>query len=99
MNSRRPHRHPTYTTSNPFRLNRPRLRYYPSRFFSRASFQPAGDIITARMRAMLMGIEGTFQEGHELDDKTAKRVPKAQIGKILSRKEATALLKRLGSKP
>jgi hypothetical protein len=57
--------------------------------------QPAGDLITARMRAALAGIEGEFQEGHELDTKTAKRVPKAQIGKILSRPQATALLKKL----
>lgn len=58
--------------------------------------QPAGDIITARMRAMLAGIEGKFQEGHQLDAKTAKKVPKAQIGKLLSRAQATALLKKLG---
>jgi hypothetical protein len=57
--------------------------------------QPAGDIITARMRVMLAGIEGEFQEGYELDAKTAKKVPKAQIGKVLSRTQATALLKKL----
>ena len=57
--------------------------------------QPAGDIITARMRATLAGVRGEFQEGHELNAKTAKKVPKAQIGKILSRKQATALLKKL----
>jgi type II secretory pathway component PulM len=58
--------------------------------------QPAGDIITARMRAMLAGMEGAFQEGHELDAKTAKKVPKPHIGKLLSRAQATALLKKLG---
>ena len=57
--------------------------------------QPANDIITARMKAMLGGIEGKFQEGHQLDAKTAKKVPKAQIGNILSRAQATALLKKL----
>jgi hypothetical protein len=51
--------------------------------------QPAGDIITARMRVMLAGIKGEFQEGHELDAKTAKKVPRTQIGKILSRAQAT----------
>jgi hypothetical protein len=56
---------------------------------------PAGDLITARMRAALAGIEGDFQEGHELDAKTATKVPKAQIGRILSRPQTTALLKRL----
>jgi hypothetical protein len=57
--------------------------------------QPAGAIIAARMRALLAGVEGEFQEGHELDAKTAKKVPKAMIGRVLTRKEATALLKRL----
>ena len=57
--------------------------------------QPAGDLITARMRATLADVAGEFQEGHELDAKMAKKVPKAQIGKILSRAQATALLKRL----
>ena len=58
--------------------------------------QPAGTIIVARMRALLAGIEGEFQEGHELDAKTAKKVPKRMIGRVLSRKDATALLKKLG---
>ncbi len=57
--------------------------------------QPAGDLITARMRVALAGMDGEFQEGHELDAKIAKRMAKDQIGKILSRKQATALLKRL----
>ena len=58
--------------------------------------QPAGHIIEARMRAMLANVPGAFQEGHELDDKTAKKVPKGMIGRVLSRKEATALLRKLG---
>ncbi len=56
--------------------------------------QPAGHIIEARLRAMLAKVAGEFQEGHELDDKTAKKAPKRLIG-VLSRKEATALLKKL----
>jgi hypothetical protein len=58
--------------------------------------QPAGALGEARLRAAIAGIEGEFQEGHELDDKTAKKVPKGQIGEPLARKEATALLKKLG---
>jgi hypothetical protein len=58
--------------------------------------QPAGHIIEARMRAMLANVPGEFQEGHELDDKTAKKVPKAMIGRLMSREEATALLRKLG---
>jgi hypothetical protein len=58
--------------------------------------QPAGAIVAARLRALLAGIEGEFQEGYELDAKTAKKVPKGMIGRVLSRKEGTALLKKLG---
>lgn len=58
--------------------------------------QPANDIITARMRAMLSGIEGEFQEGHRLDAKTACKVPMSQIGKALTAREARTLLKKLG---
>jgi hypothetical protein len=49
--------------------------------------QPAGDIIAARMKAMLAGM-GLFQEGHQLDERTAKKVPKKMIGRVLSRREA-----------
>jgi hypothetical protein len=59
--------------------------------------QPAGDIIMARMRALLAGVEAEFQEGHELDTKTARKVPKKMIGRVLSRKEATTLLKKIAS--
>jgi hypothetical protein len=45
--------------------------------------QPAGAIIAARIRALLTGVEGEFQEGHELDAKTAKKVPKAMIGRVV----------------
>jgi hypothetical protein len=48
------------------------------------------------MRALLAGIEGEFQEGHELDAKMASKVPKAQIGKPLTRPQANALLKKMG---
>jgi hypothetical protein len=48
--------------------------------------QPAGHIIEARMRAMLADVPGEFQEGPELDDKTAEKVPKGMIGRVLSRK-------------
>ena len=47
------------------------------------------------MRALLAGVEGEFQEGHELDTKTAKKVPKGMIGRVLSRQEAAALLRKL----
>jgi hypothetical protein len=50
-------------------------------------------VIHARMRAALAGLdEGTFTEGHELDRKTTKQVPKAMIGRRLSQDEAKRLL-------
>jgi hypothetical protein len=53
-------------------------------------------IIHARMRAALAGLEeGTFTEGHELDDKTEKQVPKEMIGKRLTQSEAKRLLGKL----
>jgi hypothetical protein len=40
------------------------------------------------MRAALAGLdEGTFTEGHELDRKTTKQVPKAMIGRRWSQDE------------
>jgi hypothetical protein len=51
------------------------------------------------MRASLDGLdEGTFTEGHELDGKTEKQVPKAMIGRRLSQQEAKRLLAKLGSR-
>jgi hypothetical protein len=41
------------------------------------------------MRAALSRLgEGTISEGHELDRKTEKKVPKAMIGRRLSQEEA-----------
>jgi hypothetical protein len=51
------------------------------------------------MRASLAGLnEGTFTEGHELDGKTEKQIPKAMIGRRLSQEEAKRLLARLERK-
>jgi hypothetical protein len=45
------------------------------------------------MRASLDGLdENTFTEGHALDRRTEKQVPKAMIGCRLSQKEAKRLL-------
>jgi hypothetical protein len=44
--------------------------------------EPGASPVHARMRAALAGLdEGTFTEGHELDRKTTKQVPKAMIGR------------------
>ena len=53
-------------------------------------------LVHARMRAALAGLEeGTFTEGHELDGKSEKQVPKAMIGRRLSQEEAKRLLAKL----
>jgi hypothetical protein len=57
--------------------------------------QPGGSLIYARMKAAIAGVDGGFQEGHELDADMARKIPKAQIGTPLNQKQATALLKRL----
>lgn len=57
--------------------------------------QPANHIIIARMRAMIAGIEGEFQEGHPLDAKIARKIPKARVGRVMTGQEARTLLKRL----
>ena len=58
--------------------------------------QPANHIIYACVKASIAGVEGGFQEGHWLDPKMARKVPKAQIGKIMSARDARTLLKKLG---
>jgi hypothetical protein len=57
--------------------------------------QPAGALGMARLRAAIADAEGEFQEEHELNAKMTKKVPKAQIRKLLSRKQANALLTKL----
>jgi hypothetical protein len=57
--------------------------------------QPASTIVSARLKAAIAGMDSGFQEGYELEAKMARKVPKKQIGKPLSQKEANALLKKL----
>jgi hypothetical protein len=55
--------------------------------------EPGASLVHARMRAALAELdEGEFTEGHELDGKTAKQVPKEMIGRRLSQEEAKRLL-------
>jgi hypothetical protein len=67
----------------------------PSRHNNQISvvIEPAPSLVHARIVAALAGLdEGEFTEGHELDRKTEKQVPKAMIGCRLSQEEAKRLL-------
>ena len=47
--------------------------------------QEAGALIFARLKASIAGFDvGVFVETHMLDAKTAKKVPKKMIGRVLS---------------
>ena len=62
----------------------------------RIFIQEAGALITARIKASIAGFDdGEFVEAHALDAKTARKVPKKMIGRVLSPREVSALLKRL----
>ena len=52
--------------------------------------------IFAMLRAAIAGFPGQPEETIELDAKTARKVPKKMIGRVLSQKEAEALLARFG---
>jgi hypothetical protein len=52
--------------------------------------EPGASPIHARIRASLAGLDEG--EGHELDRKTEKQVPKVMIGRRLSQEEAKRLL-------
>jgi len=61
--------------------------------------QEAPSLVHARMVTALAGLDGemTFHEGHELDAKTARKVPSSAIGKCLSPKQAQAPLPKCTS--
>ena len=62
----------------------------------RIFIQKAGALIFARLKASIAGFdEGMFVEAHMLDAKTARKVPKKMIGRVLSPREVSALLDRL----
>jgi hypothetical protein len=57
--------------------------------------QESSSLIEARLKAGLVGVKGEYVEGHELDDKTARKVPKDMRQRVLSGIEAARLLKRM----
>ncbi len=58
--------------------------------------QPGATLIFARVLAASQSqVVGKFVEGHRLDPKQVKRIPKSMIGKAITAKQAEALLRRL----
>lgn len=55
-----------------------------------------GFLAMARIKAGLAEQQGEFQEGHQFDINTAKKIPAKMLGRTLSHKGAFALLKRIG---
>lgn len=53
-------------------------------------------MIFAKVKAAIDGFTGTFVEAHELDARSARKIPRTMIGRTLTARQATALLKRLG---
>ena len=58
--------------------------------------QEANTQLYASLRASIAGQKGKPVESIELDAKTARKVPKKMIGRVLSQSEAEALLARFG---
>ena len=62
----------------------------------RIFIQEAHALIFARLKAAIAGFDdGVFVEAHMLDAKTARKVPKKMIGRVLSPREVSALLDRM----
>ncbi len=52
--------------------------------------QPAQDKLYAWLHSSIAGHRGEPIEVHELDEKTARKVPKKMIGRVLTQREARA---------
>jgi hypothetical protein len=60
--------------------------------------QPASSLIHARLVAGMKGMpHSEFSEGHALDPKLIKKIPTKLIGRCLSQRQATQLLKLLST--
>ena len=58
--------------------------------------QEAGALIFARLKASIAGFDdGVFVEAHMLDARTAKKVPKKMVGRMLLDCEVSTLLDRM----
>jgi hypothetical protein len=57
--------------------------------------QESGDLLNARLKASMAGLDGKFVEAHELQPKMATVVPKKMIGRVLTLDEAARLLEKM----
>jgi hypothetical protein len=62
----------------------------------RALIIRAGSSLDARIRAAMAGLVQVVIGVRQLDAEAAKRVPKKDIGRMLTLEEAGALVKRIG---
>lgn len=57
--------------------------------------QESGDLLMARVKASMAGLEGKFVEMHQLSPTMARTIPKKMQGRPLTIEEAGRLLKRM----
>jgi hypothetical protein len=62
----------------------------------RVFLEEAGNVVHARLAAGLKGHDGDFIEAHALGAAVVRKIPKKFIGRVLTAKEAAALLERMG---
>ena len=62
----------------------------------RVMIREAGAMIFARLEASMAKLGGKFIEAHQLDERTARKVPRKMIGRALTADEAATLLDRFG---
>lgn len=60
----------------------------------RVFIQEAGDILNARLKASVAGLEGRFVEAHQLQAKMVEAIPAKMLGRVLTQEEAARLLKK-----
>ena len=57
--------------------------------------QEGRDVLHARLLASIAGFEGAFVEAHTLDARTARKVPKRAIGRVMPAEEAAGVLEKM----
>jgi hypothetical protein len=58
--------------------------------------QEASTQMYAALKSAMAGFDGKYVETQQLDAKTAKKLPKDPVGRVLKQREAMKVLKKLG---